>query len=133
MTSIAFQSNLTRVVTLSTKTTHRLLIHFIGFQLSNESILNWLLLSTVHSTTLNTCYLHYILTLHRVSFALPPSISSPNLVSTMLLTLVLVNMLHCWPFSLQLPLSSAQIYRLLHCLQIKSKTHLFSGASISGP
>jgi len=36
-------------------------------------------------TQVGTCYLYYILTLHRVSFALPPSISSPNLVSTLLL------------------------------------------------
>jgi len=33
---------------------------------------------------------------------------------------------------LEFPPSSSQIYRLLHCLQIQSKTHLFFGASISG-
>jgi len=57
--------------------------------------LNWLLLSTVHSTTLvlNTCHLYYIHIRHRVSFALPPSISSPNLVSTLLLPLVVFDML----------------------------------------
>jgi len=35
--------------------------------------------------TLNTCDLYYILIRHCVSFALPPSIFFPNLVSTMLL------------------------------------------------
>jgi len=44
--------------------------------------LYWLLLSTVHSTmlALKTCHLYYILIRRRVSFALSPSISSPNLV-----------------------------------------------------
>jgi len=58
-------------------------------QFSNESILIWLLLSTVHSTTLalNTCHLYCILIYHRVNFVLPPSISSPNIVSTLLLSL----------------------------------------------
>jgi len=73
----------------------QLQIHFIGFQFSNESILNWLLLSTVHSTmlALNTCHLYYILIRHRVSFALPPSISSAYLVSTLLLPFVVFYML----------------------------------------
>jgi len=61
----------------------QLQIHFISFQFSNESILNWLLMSTVHSTTLalNTCHLYYFFIRHRVSFALPPSISSPNILA----------------------------------------------------
>jgi len=59
-------------------------------------MLNWLLLFTVHSTTLavNICHLYYILIIHhRISFALPPSISSPNLISTSLLPLVVFDML----------------------------------------
>jgi len=73
----------------------QLKIHFIGFQLRNQSILNLLLLSTVHSTTLalNTWHIYYILIRHRVSFALPPSISFPNLVSTLLLPLVVFDTL----------------------------------------
>jgi len=89
-------------------------IHFIGYQFSNESILNWVLLSTVHSTmlALNTCHLYYILTRHRVSFALPPSISydsSSNLVSTLLLPLVVFDML---ALLFGIPPSSSQIYQL---------------------
>jgi len=72
------QNSLARVVTRSTTNT--------------TSALNSLhsLLSTVHSTTLalNTCHLYYILIRHRVSFTLPPSIASPNLVPTLLLPLV---------------------------------------------
>jgi len=30
----------------------------------------------------------------------------------------------CWPFPLEFPASSSQIYRLLHCLQIQSKNSL---------
>jgi len=77
---LCIQNFLARVVTCSTTNTTSAL--HIGFQFSNGSILNWLLLSAVHSTTLalNTCHLYYILIRHRVNFALPPSISSPNLV-----------------------------------------------------
>jgi len=65
-----------------------------GFQFSKKSILNWLLLSTVHSTALvlNNCHLYCILTCNRISFALPPSISSPYLVSTLLLPLMVFDM-----------------------------------------
>jgi len=42
---------------------------------------------------LNTCHLYYILTLYSVSFALPHKTSSPNLVSTLLLPLVVFDML----------------------------------------
>jgi len=67
-----------------------------------------MLLSTVHSTTLalNTCHLYYILTLHRVSSM--PSIYRRH-----------------WPFSMEFPPSSSQIYRLLPCLQIQSKNSPF--------
>jgi len=65
---------------------------------------------------------------HSVSFALPTSISSPNFVSTLLLPLVVFDML-----ALEFPPSSSQIYRLLHCLQIQSRNHLFFGASILWP
>jgi len=83
------QNSLARVLTRSTTNTTSALNSLHGFQFSNESILNWLLLSTIHSTTLalNTCRLYYILTRHRVglTLCLPPSISSPTLVSTLLL------------------------------------------------
>jgi len=46
----------------------------------------WLLLTI--TLALNTCYLCYIL----IRFALPPSISSPNLVLTLLLPLVVFDM-----------------------------------------
>jgi len=87
-------------------------------QFSNESILNCLLLFTVHSTTpaLNTCHL-YLLTLHRVSFALH---FSPNLVSTLLLPLVVFTLL-----ANLFPPTSFEIYQLLHCLQIQSKNSPF--------
>jgi len=89
------QKSLARVVTRSTTNTTSALIHFIGFQFSNESILKWPLLSTVHSATLalNTRHLYYILIRHRVSFTLPPSISSPNLVSTLFLPLMVFDIL----------------------------------------
>jgi len=62
----------------------QLSFQFICFQFCNESFINWLLVSILHSITsaLNTCYLYYISTLNHVNFTLPPSISSPNLVST---------------------------------------------------
>jgi len=87
-------------------------------------------LSTVYSTTLalNTRHLYY--TCHRVSFAQPPSISSPNLVLTLLLPLVVFNML-ALTFGIHLPhhLKSTDSYTVL---KSNLKTHLFSGASISG-
>jgi len=66
-------------------------------------------------------YMHihpYILTLRRVSCRLLPSISSPNLVSTLLLSPVVFGML-----ALLFGIPPSQIYRLLglHCLQIQSK------------
>jgi len=72
--------------------------HHISCQLTsfgNESILYWLLLSTVHSTTsaLNTCHLYYIPMPHCVSFTLCPSICSPNLVSALLLHIMVSCML----------------------------------------
>jgi len=81
--------------------------------------------------------LYYILICHRVSFALPlvlpPSISFPNLVSILLLPLMVFYMLALL-FRIPSPIiSDLPTLRLLHCLQIQSKTHLFSGASISGP
>jgi len=96
----------------------------VFFKFSNESILNWLLLSTVHSITLalNTCHLYYILIRHRVSFALSHSISSPNFVST---CSCLSWFSTYWPFSLKFPSSSSQIYRLVHCLQIQAKNSPF--------
>jgi len=78
------QNSLARLVTRSTTNTTSALnsLHWLSIQ--QQINLNWLLLSTVHFTTLapNTCHLYYILIRHHVSFALPPSISSPNLVST---------------------------------------------------
>jgi len=52
------------------------------------------------------------------------------IVSTLLLPRVVFDIL---PPLFQFPSSSSQIYRLLNCLQIQSKTHIFLGESISGP
>jgi len=86
------QNSLARVVTRSTTNTTSALnsLHWLPLQ----QRINFKL-ATVHSTTLalDTCHLYYILIRHRVSFALPPSISSPNLVSTLLLRLVVFDML----------------------------------------
>ena len=62
----------------------------------NESVQSSKLhLSTVHSRTLalNICHLHYFPTLQNASFALPPSIFSPYLLSTLLSPLVVSGML----------------------------------------
>jgi len=89
----------------------RLSVHFIVCQFDNESIFVWLLLSTVHSTTpqrLPSSLLHSC-TLHRISFALPLSISSPNVVSILLMPL---GFLTSKPFSYKFPPSTSEIYRL---------------------
>jgi len=39
----------------------------------------------------------------------------------------------CWPFPLEFSSSSSQIFRFLTVFKSNLKTHLFSGASISGP
>jgi len=94
------------------------------FKFSNESILNWLLLSTVHSITLalNTYHLHYIL--------IP--VASASLCHTQ--SPLPTSYQHCfylswfstyWPFSLKFPPSSSHVYRLVHCLQIQSKNSPF--------
>jgi len=95
-------------------------MHFIGFQFSNESILNWLLLTTVHSTTLalNTCHIYYILIGHRASLL---SLPQSRLPTSYRHCSCLSWFSTCWPFPLEFPPSSPQIYRLLHCLQIQSK------------
>jgi len=112
------QISLARVVTCSTTNTTSALfsINLIGFHFSNTDF-NWLLLPTFHSTTsaLNACHLYYTPTRHRVSFGLPPSISTSNIVSTLLLPPWFSA---CWSFSLEFPPSSFKIYRLLHWLRI---------------
>jgi len=61
---------------------------------------------------------------HCVSFALPSSIFSPTSYQHYS---CLSWFSTCWPFPLEFPPSSSQIYiyRLLHCLQIKSKNSPF--------
>jgi len=95
--------------------------------MADSKILLWyilLLLSTVHTTTLplNTCHLYYIYMRHRVSFTLPPSISSPN--NNINITRASRGF-DMRPFPLKSPSSSSQIYRYLHGLQIKSKNSPF--------
>jgi len=85
------------VVTCSTTNTTSALNSLHWLPIQQRINLNWLILSTVQFTTLalNTCHLYYILTLHHVSFTLPPSISSPNFVRTLILPLVVFAVL--WP------------------------------------
>ena len=114
--------------------------HCIDFPFGNKSIPNWLLLSTVHSTTpaLNSCHHCYMVTLHHVGFALYPSISSLNFVSiykhkfiVLAATIAGFTMLlspHGFhlagPLSLQFTPSSSGIYQFLHCLKILSQNSL---------
>jgi len=71
-----------------------------------------------------SCHIYYILTRHRDRFALPPSISSPNLVSTLLLPLVVFDMLAFLLGTFSLTISD------LPTLTLPSnpiwKTHIFS-------
>jgi len=78
-------------------------IRLISFQFSNESILNWLVLSTVHSTALplNICHL-YVLSLHAIASAslyLPHSLLSTSYQHYSHLSWFLT----CWPFYLEFP------------------------------
>ena len=91
--------------------------HCIGFQFGIESIINWLLLSTVHSNpVLNTCHLYYIPTLHRVRRrqlrSAPLNLLSCNLdrISALLSPLVVFGILQPLPLSLELPSSSVDSY-----------------------
>jgi len=83
-------------------------IHFIGFLFGNESIINWLLLSTVHSITpaLNT-YVIFTTFLHSITSA---SLSLPQ--SPLPTSRVFRNT------GPSLWNSLAPHQRLLHCLQI---------------
>jgi len=97
-------------------------VHSKTLQLHERN--NWL------SNRMNYC-LYYILIRHRVSFALPPSISSPDLISTLLLPLVVFDML-ALPFGIP-SLIISDLLTLNTVFKSNLKTHLFSGASISGP
>jgi len=102
----------------------QLLTHFIGFQFSNQPILNWLLLSTVNSTTYACIALKYLLSLSDIastSLCLPQSPLPTSYQHCSYLSWFSI----CRPFSLEFPSSSSQIYRLLHCFQIKSKNSHF--------
>jgi len=96
---------------------------------ANESILNWLLLSTVHSTTLalNTCHLYYILILHPL---LLPSVSSPNL------NIALAScdgFRHADPSLWNSHPHHPRYTDSYTVFKSDKKTHIFSGACISVP
>jgi len=81
-------------------------------------------LSTVHSITLPHIHVIFTTSLYTITSAslclpqspLPTSYQHYSYLSWFS---------KCWPFPLEYPPSSSQIYRLLHCLQIKSKISPF--------
>jgi len=107
--------------------------NFIGWRFGNELIINWLPLFTVLSITLalNICHLCYTPTPQHVSFAPPPSIFSPNLVTRLLSPIVCFR--HTGPSiwnSLPPHPRSIDTYT---AFKSNLKTPLFCSASISGP
>jgi len=111
----------------------QLQILFIGFQFSNESILNCLLLSTVHSTTLafNTC----IYILHPYTPSRQLRSASLNLLSQPCINIALASRgfqnagASFWN-SLFQHLRSTDSYAVFNSYL---KTYRFSGAIFSGP
>jgi len=126
------QISLERVITRSTTNIISALNSLHCLPIRSRLIINWLQLSTVHSTTsaLNTCHLYYNRMLHCLSFA--PSLNI-LLQPCFYIALASSGLQHDCPAlwkSLPHNLRPTNSYTVF---KSNLKTRLFSGASISGP
>jgi len=83
----------------------------IGFSCPPFTPQRWFSILVIFTTSV-----YVIASASLTKFPLPTSYQQYSCISLFLT---------CWPFSLEFSLSSFQLYRLLHCLQIQSKNSPF--------